>query len=606
MALPADTMAARRTAVWAWAGSHGGRRPALVDYSLAVFALALVVLAVARHGHAGAAVTYSVGVALPVGLGLFRLAHGRDQRFARLLLATAALWALASLSQSNDDALYSIGRVAVWIAEPVLVYLVLAFPLGRLTTSAERRLAAATALLAALLYLPTALLAPFPEPSPFAACGTDCPANALAVVDGGAAVVDVMQPVRELLTVALFGAVAGLMVRRARKSPPRLGSALAPVAAIAVFRALVMAVYLGTRAGGGSSQIADVLGWGFLLSLPAVTLAFAAGLFNQRLFAGDALEALIGRMTPHGGAAGLRESMARALRDPSLRIVYWAEGTPGRWVDESGWPVAAPEAEDGQAVTEVASEGRRVAAIVHDAELARDPPLIQAATSYALIALENERLGRELHASINDVRDSRARIVTTADGERRKIERDLHDGAQQRLVALRIKLGLLAERLDSVEEGGRVHDLEDEVDATIDEVRSFARGIYPPLLAERGLGEALRAAARGAPLPTTLDIPKLRRYPLEVESTVYFACLEALQNAAKHARGATNLWITVSQGSGLRFQVRDNGVGFFSADVQEGSGMTNLRDRIDAIGGTLVVASEPGHGTTVTGMIPTE
>jgi signal transduction histidine kinase len=248
-----------------------------------------------------------------------------------------------------------------------------------------------------------------------------------------------------------------------------------------------------------------------------------------------------------------------------------------------------------------------VAAIVHDAGLAQDPALVRAAAQYALTTLENERLTRELRTSIGEVRDSRLRIVGAADDERRRIERDLHDGAQQHLVALRIKLALMAERISSqsAAEAGRMHDLESEVDAAIEEVRSFARAIYPPLLAERGLAEALRGAARGSPIPTTVEIPHLKRYPLQLEATVYFACLEGLQNAGKHARDASRITISVYENGELSFEVHDNGSGFDVARAPAGSGLTNVRDRLAAVGGTLDIESGPRVGTTFRGHVPT-
>ena len=246
-----------------------------------------------------------------------------------------------------------------------------------------------------------------------------------------------------------------------------------------------------------------------------------------------------------------------------------------------------------------------IAAIVHDDSLARDPALIQAATSYALTALENERLVGRLEASLEELSRSRARLVAVADQERRRIERDLHDGAQQRLVALRARLQLVAERLngDSPAGAAAIQRLDEEVEATIDEVRSFARGVYPSLLVERGLAEALRAAGRSAPIPTIVDADRIGRYPPEIEATVYFACMEALQNVAKHARGARGAVISVSHNPHLRFEVRDDGAGFRPGDAGAGSGLTNLRDRLAAVGGALDVESAPGRGTRVTGVI---
>jgi signal transduction histidine kinase len=249
-------------------------------------------------------------------------------------------------------------------------------------------------------------------------------------------------------------------------------------------------------------------------------------------------------------------------------------------------------------------DGRRLAAVTHDSGL--DPIVVQAAGAYALTTLENERLVVQLQKSLEDLAGSRRRIASVADRERRKIERDLHDGAQQRLVALRIKLELIAERLDEddPQSAAALRKLEVDVDGTIDEVRSFARGIYPPLLAERGLGEALRAAGRNAPIATRVDAGSISRHNPEIEATVYFACMEALQNAAKHAVGASGVTITLSENPALHFEVQDDGNGFTATNVVNGNGLTNLRDRMAAIGGEVEVRSAPGEGTTVIGVLP--
>jgi signal transduction histidine kinase len=415
---------------------------------------------------------------------------------------------------------------------------------------------------------------------------------------------DVVRPLREVLTVLLFAGVALVLARRTRRASALTRQALRPVAAVAIIRAAAFPTYLVSRATGETSAPADVLGWIYVLSLPLVTVCFGAGLLSQRLFVASALERLAIGLDQHANASALRAALSDALEDDELRIVYWARGDPGRWVDETGWPIKEPTAPPARTVTEVTGDGRRLAAITHDAGL--DPVLVEAASSYALAALENKRLVGQLESSLGDLAESRARIVAVADGERRRIERDLHDGAQQRLVALRIKLGMVAERLEdeSPEVAGAVRALERDVDGTIDEVRSFARGVYPPLLAERGLGEALRAAGSSAQFPTSVDVHDLGRFRPEVEAAVYFACVEALQNVAKHARGASRVAIAVWCNPHLRFEVSDDGAGFDVAAMAPGAGLTNLRDRLEAVGGDLRVESRPGSGTTVRGSIP--
>jgi signal transduction histidine kinase len=259
-------------------------------------------------------------------------------------------------------------------------------------------------------------------------------------------------------------------------------------------------------------------------------------------------------------------------------------------------------------ITEVTNNGKPGIALVHDPALKEHLDFVDAAGFLALFALENERLTGTLHSSLRELQGSRARIVAAADRERRRIERDLHDGAQQRLVALRIKLELADELMDA--EPTHAHELmrqaESEIEKALDEVRSLARGIYPPLLASQGLKEALQAASLRAPLPTTVECNGVPRYTPEVESAVYFCCLEALQNAVKHARGARSLKVSIETDGELRFEVRDDGEGFDTMSSSLGQGLMNIRDRLAAVGGGLTIASTPGNGTVVSGTVPVE
>jgi signal transduction histidine kinase len=229
------------------------------------------------------------------------------------------------------------------------------------------------------------------------------------------------------------------------------------------------------------------------------------------------------------------------------------------------------------------------------------------------LALHNARLDTalattldELRKQAEELRRSRARIVASADAERRRVERDLHDGAQQHLVALAVNLRLTRDVVseDTETAVAMLDQLADEVKATIQELRDLAHGIYPPLLADSGLAEALRAAGRRSPLPVAVTATGIGRYGLDVESAVYFCCLEALQNAAKHAAGASvevRLW---EESGGLLFSVADDGPGFDAALARNGHGYTNMADRLGAIGGTVRWDSVPGQGTTVSGSVP--
>ena len=207
----------------------------------------------------------------------------------------------------------------------------------------------------------------------------------------------------------------------------------------------------------------------------------------------------------------------------------------------------------------------------------------------------------------SDVRASRARILASADDERRRIERDLHDGAQQRLVALRIRLELAAE---AVAEGRAdpvriLRELGAEAEIALEDVRSVAHGIYPAPLVGLGLAGALRSVAISGPIPTTVMAEADRRYPPEVETAAYFCCLEAMQNAAKHARGATAVRVVLSEAEGaLGLEVHDDGPGFDPERIPPGAGLTNMGDRLAALGGELEIRSAPGVGTRVLAVIP--
>jgi signal transduction histidine kinase len=230
------------------------------------------------------------------------------------------------------------------------------------------------------------------------------------------------------------------------------------------------------------------------------------------------------------------------------------------------------------------------------------------------LALRNIRLDSQLRASLDEVRRqadelraSRARVVTAADAERRRIERDLHDGAQQRLIALMVNLRL-ARELAGTEPAQATEilaQLGDDLETAVEELRELAHGIYPPLLAGRGLAPALSAVAARGPIAVSVQADARSRYPPPVEATVYFCCLEALQNAGKHAGAAATATVRVwEEAGGLLFEVADDGSGFDPGRAVHGAGLENMTDRLGAIGGSLRVASSPGHGVRITGTIP--
>ena len=231
------------------------------------------------------------------------------------------------------------------------------------------------------------------------------------------------------------------------------------------------------------------------------------------------------------------------------------------------------------------------------------------------LALHNVRLDSALQASLDELEirnaelaASRLRIVTAADESRRQIERNLHDGAQQHLVALAVKVGLVKTLLGSDPETANrmINELRGDVQAALDELRELAHGIYPPLLRDRGLGEALLTAANRSALPTKVTADGVQRHDTDIEAAVYFCCLEAMQNAGKYAGSDAMICVSVgTDDSGvLWFEVRDDGAGFDTVTAVGGNGFVNMRDRLGAFGGTLDVTSAPGCGTAVCGTVP--
>ena len=248
-----------------------------------------------------------------------------------------------------------------------------------------------------------------------------------------------------------------------------------------------------------------------------------------------------------------------------------------------------------------------MAALIHDQALGRENAFVDAVVSYATVTLENQRLAAEVGHLVRDMRETQNRATASEDRARQQIERDLHDGAQQRLIALRIKLQLAADR--SRNDASGTPELFDklgaEVDVAIAELRSLAHGVFPPVLTSFGPAEALRGTVRDAPLPTTVSGRNLGRHSPEAERAVYFCCLEALQNVYKHARTATAAHITIAENAHeLTFEVIDDGVGFDVDACATGAGLRNMRDRVCPVGGRLTIKSAPGQGTRITGTLP--
>jgi signal transduction histidine kinase len=243
----------------------------------------------------------------------------------------------------------------------------------------------------------------------------------------------------------------------------------------------------------------------------------------------------------------------------------------------------------------------------NDPVTSAEEKLLTDLASQAGLVLRNVRLTAELRARLEDLRSSRQRLVAAQDEERRKLERNLHDGAQQQLVALAVKARLASALVgkEPEKELAMLSDLQLELGDALETLRDLARGIYPPLLADKGLGAALEAQARKAAVPVTVEPNGIGRYPQEIEAAVYFCTLEALNNVAKYAEASSVKVGLADEDGELQFRIVDDGRGFDTSVTEYGTGLQGMADRLDAVGGTLDVRSEPGRGTTVIGRVRT-
>jgi signal transduction histidine kinase len=300
--------------------------------------------------------------------------------------------------------------------------------------------------------------------------------------------------------------------------------------------------------------------------------------------------------------ADLRTPIAKALGDPSLSVAYWLPEFRS-WADQDGQPVELPAPESGRSTTIIERDGQPVAALVHDPALRDEPELLEAVSAAAGMALENGRLRAEQQAHLDELRGSRIRVLEAGRRERQRLERNLHDGAQQRLVALSLDLGLLESRLgEDTDAKATLAQAKREIALSLEELRTVARGLHPAVLSAHGLGVALESLAAQAPIPVHLSVEVDDRLDESVEVAAYYVVSESLANVGQHAQ-ASVASVDVAHADGqLVVQVVDDGIG--GADSERGTGLRGLADRVEALGGKLRVWTPSGGGTRVRADIP--
>jgi signal transduction histidine kinase len=544
----------------------------------------------------------------PIGVGLYWRHRRPNNNLGLMMIALGLVNVVYILQSASSPYLFTIGTMAEAVYIPLAFAIVLAFPNGRLDGRVERVLLAGVLIGYSLPYLAWLLVSPeqlTPRLS-LSGCRGVCPRNPFAIWSTPSwypASVDFM---RASLIAVDLGAVGLLVWKFVTGTPPRR-RALAIGAPIAICYLLAQSIYqtvqlVDSQFGVASSQnLNDPLQWTVAGFRAAPWYGFLFALIAAQLFAGRALRGLVGDTLGRPSFGELQGMLRKPLGDPGLRLGFRRAGSHD-WKDADGAVLAPPG--HSQTVTEVELDDRPAVAIVHDGQLSEEPELLQAAGSVALLALENAELDAAWKESLSELADSRARLVRAGDRERRKLERDLHDGAQQRLVAVQVKLRMASDHADT-ELAAELGSIREDAAKAVEALRALSHGIYPAVLRDRGVGDALRSTAMTAPIALTVHDDGVGRCEGVTEAAVYYCGLEATQNAVKHAGAGVRVSIRLrTDGSRLHLEVRDDGAGFDMTDAHDGVGLQNMRDRLGAVGGQVEISSQPGHGTLVVATAP--
>ncbi|GII52433.1 hypothetical protein Pth03_08220 [Planotetraspora thailandica] len=505
--------------------------------------------------------TIGVSVAF-AGAGLVAVRVRPRNRVGPLMIVVGVVWLLSKLAPPPAGT----ALAAVWAG--VLAHLIVAFPTGRLGGPAQRAVVVVAYLSAAVV-------------------------SALALTDQASATV---RGVATFASVLIGCAVLGLQVIRWRGSTVAQRRALGPVLAAAVVAVtLFVTLKPAVIAGVAAQHLTPVVH----VALAAVPLGYLAALLRRRADRGRVAE-LVVHLTHTFPPVTIRQALAETLHDPALEVGYWTPES-ARYVNVEGQAVSD---EGDRVATRIDHNGAPLALLLHDPVLLDDPELLEATCAAAALALSNERLTADLRARLRQLADSRSQVLRAAETERRRLERDLHDGVQQRLLSIPMSLGLAESALPTHPE--RARELVGEAKATtlavLGELRALSQGIHPPTLTERGLDGAVRELVALAPVPVRLSLEISTPVPDEIETTAYYVVAEALANINKHADARCAHVRVGQEGGHLLVEVCDDGRG--GARPTDGSGLRGLADRVAAAGGTFSLESPPGEGTRIRAVLP--
>jgi signal transduction histidine kinase len=539
-----------------------------------------------------------VTVASYVAVGAYTLWRRPRSRLGPLVATAGFVYTAAALTASSQSLPFAVGRLTTAALVTYFVYLFLCFPRDRLSSAFERRFVRLFAVATTGVWIVVLLLADkLPRGGALSDCMQRCPDNPFQAVDGSHAVTQAVNLTANGVTALGLVALMVLLMRRAGSPAHLRRRAIVPLLYAATVFSASFAIYsLLSQANAGP----NVHAFRILTAAGAIAVptALLVGQFRGRIFAATNLWRLLETAPGHGLTPVWVEGLlGSSLGDPSFALALWAPERNG-YVDALGAPFELPAPSVARSVTRIDREGTPAIALLHDPLLEDEPEVVEGLGATALMLLENARLVEGLQAS-------RARMAESAERERLRLERNLHDGAQQRLMAIRIKLALAREQVGDGELGAQLDELDSDAAAAVEELRELAHGIYPTVLRERGLAEALKAFAHAVPNPIQIEDRGVGRAASGVEVAVYYCSLEAIQNAVKHSGADSSIAVTVSRsGDRIEFEVSDAGAGFQADRHADGMGLVSMRDRIAAVGGELKVDSSPGRGTVVSGSVP--
>jgi signal transduction histidine kinase len=509
-----------------------------------------------------------------------------DSRFGPLMVVAGFAMFLSSLHSANAALPSTIGSAFDLLPAVLFLHVVLAFPSGKLERWLERVLVTVGYFVAFGLQLVGLAL------------GGYGPDNLLSIVSEPGAAETLLRVQLVALSALCLAGVGVLAVRRRGAGRPLRRSFALLVDSFALGLVMIAVLFMSHFF---YSPVIEPIRWATFAAIGLAPVAFLVGLLHSRL-ARSAVGDLFVELRADPPPTDLRDALARALRDPSLTLAYWLPDFQS-YADLEGRPIELRSNDSGRATTLIDRGGAHVAALLHDPALDDEPELLDAVTAAAGIALENGRLHAELRARLEELRGSRARIIDAGQTERQRLERNLHDGAQQRLIALSLDLSVLEERLEGdPDTRTRLDRARREIATSLEELRDVARGIHPAVVTGHGLAIALEQLAARAPVPIRLNVEVAGRLPERLEVAAFYLVSESLANIGKHAH-ATSATVAVARTNGqVVVEVVDDGIG--GADTERGSGLRGLADRVEALEGRLRIWSPSGGGTRLRAEIP--